>query len=70
MPTNQDMIIPPSETTKENQTNEPFMSRKIGKSTLSLNPHKIGIKAINVIIALIACRPNDSTIRAHLLQSS
>ena len=29
-----------------------------------------GIKAINVINALIIWRPNDSTIRAHLLQSS
>ena len=38
---------------RENQTNEPFMSRKIGIFTLSLKPHKIGINAINVINALI-----------------
>ena len=53
-----------------NQTNEPSISLKIGISTLSLRPHKIGINAIKVIIALITCKPNDSIILANLLQSS
>ena len=52
------------------QTKDPSISLSIGISTLSLKPHKIGIKAINVIIALITCKPNDSIILANLLQSS
>ena len=44
----------------------------IGKGTVTLEDktHKIGIKAINVIIAFTTCKPIDSTIFAKFIQSS
>ena len=55
---------------KVNQTNEPSISFNIGISTLSLKVQRIGINAINVMSALMTCKPSDSIIRANLLQSS
>ena len=66
MPTNQEIISPPKDTINENHTKDPSISLSIGISTLSLKPHKMGIKAIKVIIALITCKPKDSTILANL----
>ena len=61
---------PPKLAVRDTHTKEPDISLKKGITTLEDKPHKIGMKAINNIIALTTCKPKLSTILAKFIASS